>query len=124
MCRRSEQYTAIEFRDAADPSKLTVLKDNLTAVVFDDLNPVVKIAGILESHGKQYSLRGESATTLGELRNGTTIVVGAFDNAWALRVDPSAALSLRERPCHDGVSDRGFRLPTLTRPGSSIACSR
>lgn len=80
------QYTAIELRDAADPSKLTVLKDNLTAVVFDDLNPVVKIAGILESHGKQYHLRGESSTTLGELRNGTTIVVGAFDNAWALRL--------------------------------------
>ena len=80
------QYTAIQLRDANDPSKQTVLKDNLTAVVFDDLNPVVKIAGILQSHGKQYSLRSESATTLSELRKGTTIVVGAFDNAWALRL--------------------------------------
>src|SRR5579863_9928796 len=80
------QYTAIELRDANDPAKQTVLKDNLTAVVFDDLKPVVKIAGILESHGKKYDLRGESATTLGELRNGTTIVVGAFDNVWALRL--------------------------------------
>jgi hypothetical protein len=80
------EYTAIALRDATDPSRQTVLKDNLTAVVFDDLNPVVKIAGILQSHGKQYSLRGESATTLSELRNGTTIVVGAFDNAWALRL--------------------------------------
>ena len=80
------EYTAIALRDANDPSRQTVLKDNLTAVVFDDLNPVVKIAGILQSHGKQYSLRGESATTLSELRNGTTIVVGAFDNAWALRL--------------------------------------
>ena len=80
------QYTAIQLRDANDPSKQTVLKDNLTAVVFDDLNPVVKVAGILQSHGKQYSLRSESATTLSELRKGTTIVVGAFDNAWALRL--------------------------------------
>jgi len=80
------QYTAIELRDANDPGKQTVLKDNLTAVVFDDLSPVVKIAGILEAHGKKYDLRGESATTLSELRNGTTIVVGAFDNVWALRL--------------------------------------
>ena len=80
------QYTAIQLRDANDPSKQMVLKDNLTAVVFDDLSPVVKIAGILESHGKKYGLRGESATTLSELRNGTTIVVGAFDNVWALRL--------------------------------------
>lgn len=80
------QYTAIELRDANDPSKKTMLNDNLTAVVFDDLSPVVKIAGILESHGKKYDLRGESATTLSELRNGTTIVVGAFDNVWALRL--------------------------------------
>jgi hypothetical protein len=80
------QYTAIELRDANDPSRQTVLKDNLTAVVFDDLSPVVKIAGILEAHGKKYDLRGQSATTLSELRNGTTIVVGAFDNVWALRL--------------------------------------
>ena len=80
------QYTAIQLRDANDPSKQTVLKDNLTAVVFDDLSPVVKIAGILESHGKKYGLRGEGATTLSDLRNGTTIVVGAFDNVWALRL--------------------------------------
>ncbi len=80
------QYTAIQLRVANDPSKQTVLKDNLTAVVFDDLSPVVKIAGILESHGKKYDLRGESTTTLSELRTGTTIVVGAFDNVWALRL--------------------------------------
>ncbi len=80
------QYTAIALRDANDPSKQTVLKDNLTAVVFDDLSPVVKIAGILESHGKKYSLRGEGTTQLSDLRNGTTIVVGAFDNVWALRL--------------------------------------
>ena len=80
------QYTAIALRDANDPSKQTVLNDNLTAVVFDDLSPVVKIAGILESHGKKYSLRGEGTTELSDLRNGTTIVVGAFDNVWALRL--------------------------------------
>jgi hypothetical protein len=61
------QYTAIALRDAADPSHQTILKENLSAVVIDDLNPVVKIAGVLQAHGP-------------------TVFVGAFDNAWTLRL--------------------------------------
>jgi hypothetical protein len=80
------QYTDISLRDAADPSRQTILRDNLTAVVMDDLNPVVKIAGVLQAHGTKYSLKGESSTTLSDLRNGPTVFVGAFDNAWTLRL--------------------------------------
>ena len=80
------QYTAIALRDAADPTRQTILKDNLTAVVMDDLNPVVKIAGILQAHGTKYILKGEGSTTLTDLRNGPTVFVGAFDNTWTLRL--------------------------------------
>jgi hypothetical protein len=80
------QYSAIALRDAADPSKQITLQDNLTAVVIDDLSPIVRIAGILQSNGKKYSLRGEGATNLMDLRNGPTVFVGAFDNAWTLRL--------------------------------------
>jgi hypothetical protein len=80
------QYTAIALRDAADPAHQTILKDNLSAVVMDDLNPVVKIAGVLQAHGTKYSLKGEGSTTLTDLRNGPTVFVGAFDNAWTLRL--------------------------------------
>jgi len=80
------EYSVIALRDAADPSHQTVLKDSLTAVVIDDLNATVKVAGILESRGKQYMLKGEGATTLDDLRRGPTIFVGAFDNAWTLRL--------------------------------------
>ena len=80
------QYTAISLRDAQDPSRQVTLKDNLTAVVIDDLTAIVKIAGVLQSAGKHYSLRGEDATTLMDLRNGPSVVIGAFDNAWTLRM--------------------------------------
>jgi len=80
------QYSAIALRDAADPSKQITLQDNLTAVVIDDLSPIVRIAGILQSNGKKYSLRGEGATNLMDLRNGPTVFVGTFDNAWTLRL--------------------------------------
>jgi hypothetical protein len=81
-----KQYSSIALRDATDQSRQVILPDNLTAVVIDDLNPVVKVAGILQAHGKKYSLRGEGATNLMDLRAGPTVFVGAFDNAWTLRL--------------------------------------
>ena len=80
------QYTAISLRDAVDPAHQVILNENLSAVVMDDLNPVVKIAGVLQAHGTKYSLKGEGSTTLTDLRIGPTIFVGAFDNAWTLRL--------------------------------------
>jgi hypothetical protein len=80
------QYSSIALRDAREPGRQTLLKDNLTAVVIDDLNATVKVAGILQSDNKQYSLKGEGATNLADLRAGPTIYIGAFDNAWTLRL--------------------------------------
>jgi hypothetical protein len=80
------QYSDIALRDAADPTRQIILKDNLTAIVWDDLNPIVKIAGVLQANGKKYSLKGESAANLMDLRAGSTVFIGAFDNAWTLRL--------------------------------------
>jgi hypothetical protein len=80
------EYSAISLRDAEDPTRQTLLKDNLTAIVIDDLNPIIRLAGLLQSSGKKYSLKGEGVTDLTDLRNGPTIFVGAFDNAWTLRL--------------------------------------
>jgi hypothetical protein len=80
------QYSDIALRDAADPSRQIILKDNLTAVVWDDLNPIVNVAGLLQANGKKYSLKGEGTTNLMDLRGGPTVFIGAFDNAWTLRL--------------------------------------
>jgi hypothetical protein len=80
------QYSSIALRDAAEPTHQVVLNDNLTAVVIDDLSATVKVAGILQSSGKPYSIKGEGATNLVDLRNGPTVFIGAFDNAWTLRL--------------------------------------
>ena len=80
------RYSTITLRDAADPSRQTQLQDNLTAIIIDDLNPIVRVAGLLQSNGKKYTLKGEGATNLMDLRNGPTVFIGAFDNAWTLRV--------------------------------------
>jgi len=80
------QYSFITMRDAADPTRQVVLKDHLSAVVIDDLDTIVRVAGVLRAHGKDHLLKGEEATTLSDLRNGPSIFVGAFDNAWTLRL--------------------------------------
>jgi hypothetical protein len=79
-------YSTITLRDATDPSRQTQLQDNLTAIIIDDLNPIVRVAGLLQSSGKKYTLKGEGTTNLMDLRNGPTVFIGAFDNAWTLRL--------------------------------------
>jgi len=73
-------------RDASDPTHQVALKDNLSTVVIDDLDTLVRVAGYLRAHGKEHLIRGEDATSLSDLRNGPSILVGAFDNAWTLRL--------------------------------------
>ncbi len=83
------QYSFITLRDAAEPTKQVVLKDNLSAVVIDDLDTIVRVASTLRAHGKQYQLKGEETTSLTDLRNGPSIFIGAFDNPWTLRLTKS-----------------------------------
>ena len=79
-------------RDAGDPTRQVQLMpmskptDNLTTVAIDDLSAIVRIAGLLQSHGIRYSLRGEGVTSLADLRSGPAVFIGAFDNAWTLRL--------------------------------------
>lgn len=80
------QYSEIALRDAADPTHQVILPDNLTAIVMDDVRPLVRIAGLLQSDGKKYGLKSENATSLMDLQNGPTVFIGAFDNAWTLRL--------------------------------------
>ncbi|HZW79731.1 MAG TPA: hypothetical protein VFF50_04595, partial [Candidatus Deferrimicrobiaceae bacterium] len=81
-----KQYSNIALLDASDQSRQVILHDSLTAVVIDDLSPIVRIAGLLQANDKKYSLRGESDTNLMDLRAGPNIFIGAFDNAWTLRL--------------------------------------
>jgi hypothetical protein len=80
------QYTSLSLRDAGNPERQVTLNDNLTAIVIDDLGTIIKIAGVLHSASKPYTLRGENATSLMDLRNGPSVIIGAFDNAWTLRM--------------------------------------
>ena len=108
------RYSTITLRDAADPSRQTQLQDNLTAIIIDDLNPIVRVAGLLQSNGKKYTLKGEGATNLMDLRNGPTVFIGAFDNAWTLRLTAPLRYHFANNPA---MTD--FAIVDSTKPGQA-----
>jgi hypothetical protein len=80
------QYASIRLRDAADPQHETTLPDSMVTVIIDDVDPLVNIAGMLRTDGKNYRVLGESTTNLTDLRRSPSVFIGAFDNGWTLRL--------------------------------------
>jgi hypothetical protein len=85
------QDSGFAFHDPTEPARLVWLNDSLkknsfSTVAIDDLDAIVKVAGILQSSRKRYTIKGQGATSLADLRSGPTIFVGAMDNAWTLRL--------------------------------------
>ena len=80
------QYSTITLRDAADPQRKTTLDDKLLTVVIDDVSSLIGIAGILQHSGRTYRVQGQSATNLTDLRRGPSVLIGAYDNGWTLRL--------------------------------------
>ena len=80
------QYSTIRLRDAADPQRETTLSDTMIAIIIDDVSPLVSVAGMLRTYGKTYRVQGESTTSLTDLRRGPSVLIGAFDNSWTLRL--------------------------------------
>jgi hypothetical protein len=108
------QYSGIALRDAAQPTHQVLLKDNLTAVVIDDVESIVKVGGILQASGKRYRVKGEGATDLTDLRAGPTIFVGAFDNAWTLRLTNPLRFHFANNP-----EMTQFRIVDSSAPGQT-----
>lgn len=84
-----QSYPDITLYDATNLSQQFVLKQTVSAVVSSDLDPIVRIARVLESSRKQYKLIGATAARFQDLRAGPTVFIGAFDNVWTLRVTRS-----------------------------------
>ena len=80
------QYASIRLRDSADPQHVTILPDTMVTVIIDDVDPLVNIAGMLRTSGKNYRVLGESSTNLTDLRRSPSVFIGAFDNGWTLRL--------------------------------------
>lgn len=117
------QDTGINLRDTTDPSHFRWFEDPskknaFLTVALDHVSVIVKLAAILQSKHKQYVLKGERTTNLEDLRSGPGIFVGAFDNAWTLRLSNSLHFRF--------ANDPGVLFPRIvdstapTKPGWAI----
>jgi hypothetical protein len=55
-------------------------------VAFPDVMTLGRLTGFLQAKGKSYHIRGESATTFEDLRDGPVVLIGAFNNDWSMRL--------------------------------------
>jgi hypothetical protein len=86
VCFPRSQIDTITLRNAASPEETQHFQEQTSALMLDDLQPLVSIAGLLETRHQRYTLMGQDIATLTDLRRSPTIFLGAFDNAWTLRV--------------------------------------
>jgi hypothetical protein len=86
VCFPQSHFNSITLRDAADPSLQRHMEEPMNGIVLDDLQPLVSLSGLLEMRHQRYILRGEDDSSLTDLRQGPAIFLGAFDNAWTLRL--------------------------------------
>ena len=55
-------------------------------IAIPDVITIARMAGLLDSNHKSYQIRGQSSTTLADLRSGPVVLIGAFNNDWTLRL--------------------------------------
>ena len=55
-------------------------------VALPDVLTLSRLTGFLEAKGKAYHVRGESSTTFEDLRDGSVVLIGAFNNDWSMRL--------------------------------------
>jgi len=51
-----------------------------------DVTTLTKVAGVLQSLGVSYRIRGESVASFADLRDGPVVLIGAFNNDWTIRL--------------------------------------
>lgn len=55
-------------------------------VALPDVMTVARLTGLLQAKGKTTHLRGETAASFADLRDGPVVLVGAFNNDWTMRL--------------------------------------
>lgn len=56
----------------------------IAVAVLKDAVVMANVAALLRSHGKQFNIRAESATSFADLQRGPSVLIGAFNNDWTI----------------------------------------
>ena len=58
----------------------------LPIAVLSDAITLANVAGLLRAAKKTFAMRGEAATTFGDLQKGPVVLLGAYNNDWTMRL--------------------------------------
>jgi hypothetical protein len=106
------RYAAISLLDASDPVRGSTVIDHSTTLDLDDAVPLVDFASMIRSHGLPYTVQGQGRTTFTDLGRGPTILIGAFDNSWTLRLTSALRFHFANDPEMTQVRIEDRQAPT------------
>jgi hypothetical protein len=72
--------------------------DASQTVPFADTVTLARVAGVLEARHKQVLIREGNSSSFSDLREGAVVLIGAFNNAWSLRLTRQLRFSLALDP--------------------------
>ncbi len=80
-------------------------------VVYSDMLATLRIANVFAIHRREYRVRLNVSTSLEDLRQGPTVLIGGMDNQWTMRV--LAPLRFH----FEGSDEEGFWITDTKNPG-------
>jgi hypothetical protein len=98
----------------ADPRAEDMIRRKDLLILWDryvDLGDAVclaQLSSLLAKHGKPYHIRGERSTSFADFSDGPSVLIGAFNNQWTLRVNDQLRFTLYKDSVHeiDMIRDR------------------
>ena len=97
----------------ANPSEFTryVQSAMPVLVALGDADALSRISGVLTARGRKFRVRGQSSSSFSDLREGPAVLVGAFNNAWSVRLTNQLRYSLFRDPDRKILQIRDRRDP-------------
>jgi hypothetical protein len=80
-----------------------------------DSTTLARVAGLLEKRNKSYTVHGETETTFADLTNGPSVLIGAYNNDWAIRLSDQLRYHFETDP-----NTRGHWIVDSQKPDQKI----
>jgi hypothetical protein len=97
------------------PVKTLMELQDSEKVAFADSTALAKITGLLMSHRRTFRTRLQPSAEMEDLRDGPAILIGAFNNSWALRLTGQSRFHFMRTPATDSSWIQDNQHPEMTK---------
>ncbi len=82
--------------NVSEPDSLETFR--VDQVGFADAITLARVAAVLQSRGRKFEIRRVTSMTLDDLRKSPTVLIGAFNNPWTMRLGASLRFFIERNP--------------------------